>query len=211
MFINHRGLDGGSAAAWLTRELRAHGLRVFLDESGGPQAGDDWPTELRQAARSCRLFIAIISPCYYQAVWPARELAIALERLQQQRQPGAAALTVIPVYSGWTRQQAHDAVREAARGSIFTYSGAQGQLITPQPQYSLPDAAKEQMQGLSDLQPPNAERIYYEHYKLREVEVAEEIVRAALRVLPRDFKVPAGELLLLACQTLHRPARTVPA
>ena len=215
MFISHVGQDTGtSLAGWLKRELTANGLDAFLDHSNGPQAGDAWPDVLKQAASSCRVFVVLLSPSFFLREWPVRELRIALARLQTD----ASAVTVIPVYCGWTRQQASAALKRAARssdGSLRFQHAQTGQVTEgpvwqpPADQSSLQPAsqacAQLQMlmrvqQQLSKLQPPNAPRIFHEHYKLIEVEVVEEIVCAALRVLPRiDFEVPAGKPASLAC------------
>ena len=181
VFINHTGADCGQQAGWLKRELQLNGLNAFLDESGGPQAGEPWPDVLQQAARSCRVFIALISPHYFQRDWPVRELRIALDRLkaQRQQQPGTAALTVIPVCV-WNRQQAAAAAVSAAN-----------------------DEAQHMMDQLAQLQNPNVQRIYQEHYKLMEVKLVEELVRAALYVLPRhEFEVPPGEQMFVHCWNL---------
>ena len=212
MFISHTGPDSGWLAAWLHRELTANGLNAFLDHSNGPQAGDLWPEMLWQAAWSCRVFIVLISPGFFLREWPVRELCIALERLRAS----PAAVTVVPVYCGWTRQQAAGALRAAASSAdgrlhhqnADTGKVTQGTIWQPaahQPRQQAAAQALAQtqtlnslLQQLSNVQQPNAPRIFHEHYKLIEVETVAELVRAALRVVPRpDFEVPKGKLLTL--------------
>ena len=218
VFISHMGADTGiSLAGFLQRELTANGLNAFLDHSNGPQAGDLWPEVLWQAAWSCSVFIVLISPGFFLREWPVRELCIALERLRAS----PAAVTVVPVYCGWTRQQAAVALRAAASSAdgrlqfqnADTGKGTQGTIWQPAAHQPRQQAAAQALvqtqtlnsllQQLSDVQQPNAPRIFHEHYKLIEVETVAELVRAALRVVHRpDFEVPKGKLLTL-WQTAH--------
>ena len=204
------GQDTGSLAGWLQRELTNNGLKAFLDHRNGPQAGDDWPTVLRQAVWSCRVFIVLLSPQFFERQWPARELRIALQRSQQR--PGSTAdLSVIPVYCGWTRQQAANVLQAAAlsASNSLRFQHPETRQVTEsafwQPvagQSSQQPAARAwtQIQALNMLQPPNASRIFHEHYKLVEVEVVLEQVRAALRILGwRQFNLPTGKSLALTC------------
>ena len=211
MFISHKGSDTGiSLAGWLQRELTANGLNALLDHKDGPQAGDLWPEMLWQAAWSCRVFIVLISPGFFLREWPVRELCIALKRLRASPD----AVTVVPVYCGWTRQQAAEALRAAASsadGRLHFQNADTGKVTegpvwhpaAPQPRQQAAAQALAQtqtlnslLQQLSDVQQPNALRIFHEHYKLIEVEIIGELVRTALRVVPRhDFDVPTGKLL----------------
>ena len=207
MFISHVGADSGNLAGWLHRELTLNGLTAFLDHKGGPEAGQPWPPVLEQAASGCQVFIALLSPAFWLRQWPVHELHTALAR----QQAAAAAVTVIPVYCGWNREQAAAALTAAAgsaAGQLYfqhpeTGKVTEGKVWQPAEQHTGRQAADQAslqlqtlnslQQQLSRLQPPNAPRIYHEHYKLIEIEVVEELVRAAHRVIPRQFFVGPGE------------------
>ena len=203
VFISHMGQDTGSLAGWLHRELTVQGLSAFLDHRDGPQPGDHWPSVLRQAASSCRVFIVLLSPSFFLREWPVRELNIALAR----QRADAAAVSVIPVYCGWTRQQAAAALQEAAvSGRLsFTHNGVaiSGPIWQPAAQQTGQQAAAQVgsqlrtlnslQQQLTNLQQPNGPRVFHEHYKLIEVEVVREVVRAALIIVGwQYFEVPTG-------------------
>ena len=198
VFINHTGLDCGTLAGWLKFLLQLCRVNAFLDESGGPQAGEHWPDVLKHAARTCKVFIALISPRYFERDWPARELCLALGRWRAQRQgqPGTTDLVVIPGYVGWTRQKAAEAAVSAARRAqggwrsmlVWRRLGVCRSLPAPQ-------QTRHMMAELAQLQPPNAQRIYWDEYKLTEVQLVLELVRAVLNVLRRRHSgVSPGKL-----------------
>jgi hypothetical protein len=68
IFISYRRADSEQWASHLCTTLKAvfGDDRVFLDERGGLEAGDDYPAKLDAEVRSCKLFLAVIGPRWLQ-------------------------------------------------------------------------------------------------------------------------------------------------
>jgi len=68
IFISYRRADSEQWASHLCTTLKAvfGDDRVFLDERGGLEAGDDYPARLDAEVRSCRLFLAVVGPTWLQ-------------------------------------------------------------------------------------------------------------------------------------------------
>ena len=223
MFISHAGSDSGDLAGWLHRELGLHGLSAFLDED--PHcipAGPPWAEQLRKGVWTCRVLIVLLSPSFWLRAWPVRELRIALERTQRQadspEQPGA--FTIIPVYAGWTRQQAAASLQHAAeqQDDQLTFTTADGRTTTTgnflqqprgRPGQQQDEAATalhpaeqawQQLRQLFTLQQANTQRSEQEHSKLGEPKLVTELVQLCLGLIPKRFKVPKGE----ECSNMHQ-------
>ena len=100
VFINHRGPDVKKGlASHLHRNLRVHGLRVFLDDREMEQGHHITP-QLHWAIRTASVHVAIFSPSYAQSRWCLDELLMMLD----------SGSTIIPIFYGvnpsvlrWTR------------------------------------------------------------------------------------------------------------
>ena len=149
------------------------------------------------------MFIVLVSPGFFLERWPVLELRAALRRAAQS----PAAITVMPLYVRWTRRQADQTLQQAAAAgrsrmcSGFTRAdgspvkGAFRQQPSAEPSSRQQPAAQAfaLLQQLQRYQQANAQRRYLEHAKEYEVQAVEELVREALRAVPRrDFGVLSG-------------------
>jgi len=66
IFISYRRDDFGFASK-LAADLKNIGVKVWLDNLGGLEAGMQWPREIENAIDACSAFIAILTPDYRQS------------------------------------------------------------------------------------------------------------------------------------------------
>lgn len=100
MFISHTGKDekGGEFAEALYHQLRQCRIAAFFDKYSLHE-GEVWQPRITDAARRCRVFVAVISPTYVKRKWPMLELHLALRhRLRADRH-------VVPVLLDVTSKQ----------------------------------------------------------------------------------------------------------
>ena len=89
IFISYRREDGAEFAEGLALSLKGKGYRVFFDKNA-IKAGSDFPSSISCAVKSCREFIAIVTPSYCgqdasgnsrihnEKDWVRKEIEIAL-------------------------------------------------------------------------------------------------------------------------------------
>lgn len=79
VFINHRGTDTKrNAAGLLFYHLARVGLHPFLD-SKNMKPGDKLFDKIDTAIRSCKVGVAVFSPCYCDSFFCLHELALLME------------------------------------------------------------------------------------------------------------------------------------
>jgi hypothetical protein len=94
VFLNHRGPDVKKTfASHLYRQLKANGLRVFLDQEE-LQKGDELTPQIKGAIRDASVQIAIFSLNYCESPWCLNELLLMLESKEER------GSTIIPVFYG---------------------------------------------------------------------------------------------------------------
>ena len=174
VFLSHAGSDMGSQAALVQCLMEYQGISVFFDQYGGPQNSQDWAQLIERNASKCPLFIALLSPGYFQRYWPQRELQLALD--------AGKAHHIIPVYWGWSRETALKELKEAAKGQ------------NSKPKF-LPGALK-LLEELVKIQGSDREVQYTESDKRADVKVAQQLVKDALRLLPSRVPNPEGTNML---------------
>ena len=89
VFISHTGKDTRAAdfAAYLAKELKDEGIVFFYDETCLP-TGDKLEQRIPAEAKGCTVFVAVMSPTYFQRYWCMLELDLALRHNR----------VVLPVY-----------------------------------------------------------------------------------------------------------------
>jgi len=84
VFLNHRGPDVKKTfASDLYRRLKAHGLRVFLDQQE-LQKGEKLTCQIEGAIRAASVHIAIFSPNHAESKWCLDELLLMLESMRDK-------------------------------------------------------------------------------------------------------------------------------
>lgn len=93
IFISYRREDGAEFAEGLALALKSKGYRVFFDKNN-IKVGTDFPRYISSAVKSCREFIAIVTPSYCgrdmsghirihnENDWVCKEIELALSREQ---------------------------------------------------------------------------------------------------------------------------------
>ena len=89
VFISHTGKDAMAAvfAAYLAKELKDEGIVFFYDETC-LSTGDNLEQRIPAEAKGCTVFVAVMSPTYFQRYWCMLELDLALRHNR----------VVLPVY-----------------------------------------------------------------------------------------------------------------
>ena len=80
VFMDHTGRDARRLpfVTCLCRELEHHGIPLFVDYKG-IEFGTKWAKVIEENARTCQVFVCILSITYFEQYWCMHELDVAFE------------------------------------------------------------------------------------------------------------------------------------
>ena len=115
VFISHTGQDQDAAtfAAMLKETLDKENIEAFYDRHSIPP-GADWQKKIKRAVLECNVFVAILSPAYFERYWCMLELDMALQRKQ---------VCILPIYYNIDRPD--DYVRSLKRFKVDSRTNEQ--------------------------------------------------------------------------------------